>query len=205
MAIRFIYFDLGRVLLDFTHERGFAQIARLVGMEPEQVRRALVDTGLSDRYESGEVSTAEFHQAFCDLTDTSATLEALAMAWGDIFEIKPETVALAGNLKAAGHSLGILSNTCEAHWEHARKKFRTLSLLFDHTITSYEVKSMKPESAIYDRAARQAGRAPDELFFVDDREENVAAARRLGWHARRFTSALQLAADLESLGIAFNR
>ena len=205
MAIRFIYFDLGRVLLDFTHERGFAQIAELVGIEAEQVRAVLVDTGLSDRYETGMVTTREFHQEFCESSGTSPTVSALANAWGDIFEIKPATVALAANLKSAGHRIGILSNTCEAHWEHAANKFRALSLLFDPVVTSYEVNSMKPDKGIYETAAKHVGCAPEELFFVDDREDNVDAARRLGWHASLFSSTQKLADDLEKLSISFNR
>lgn len=206
MKIRFIYFDLGRVLLDFTHERGFAQIASLTGVSDEEVRRALFDTGLSDRYDTGEVSTAEFHREFCELTKTSPTVEELAIAWSDIFELIPATITLATSLKSAGHRIGILSNTCEAHWEFAANRFRILGQIFDPVITSYEVGSMKPSRAIYDAATVAVGNAkPDEIFFVDDRAENVEGAKQAGWQASLFQGALPLAAELERLGVDFNR
>lgn len=205
MPIKFIYFDLGRVLLDFTHERGFEQIATVAELTPDQVRVALFDSGLSDRYETGEISTAQFHEEFCSSAGTSIAVEKLTTAWSDIFDLKPETVAIAANLKSAGTRIGILSNTCEAHWLFAAKKFRVLSQLFDPVITSYDAKSMKPDSNIYKSAAKAAHCAPSELFFVDDREENVEGARKVGWHAELFESALKLASDLERLGVEFNR
>ena len=205
MEIRFIYFDLGRVLLDFTHEQGFQQIATVTGLTPDVVNKALVGEGLSDRYETGELSTAEFHSKFCELTKSTPTVEELTQAWADIFSIIPASVGVASSLKAAGYRVGILSNTCEAHWEFARKKFRVLDQLFEPVITSYEVRSMKPDAGIYQAAAKAANCEPSELFFIDDREENVEGARSQGWNAELFTSPLKLANDLERLGLEFNR
>ena len=46
---------------------------------------------------------------------------------------------------------------------------------------------MKPDRMIYEVAearARDINQAkPDEILFVDDREENVMAARQYGWNA----------------------
>lgn len=203
--VQFIYFDLGRVLLDFTHEQGFEQIATVSDLTPEQVRKTLFDSGLSDRYDTGELSTAEFHKEFCELTTSEPTVEELTHAWSDIFTIIPGTVGVAANLKSAGYRIGILSNTCAAHWEFAAQKFRVLGELFDPVITSYDVRSMKPDAGIYQAAAKAANCAASDLFFVDDREENVEGARSQGWHAELFTSPLKLANDLERLGLEFNR
>lgn len=205
MAISFIYFDLGKVLLDFTHERGFQQIAAAADLSEEQVRAAIVDSGLGDRYETGLVSTDEFHREFCSLTGTNASIDKLTIAWGDIFELKPQTVRIASSLVAAGYRIGILSNTCEAHWLWAAQSFGVLSMLFDPVVTSYDAKSMKPDAGIYDLAAKRSGVSADELFFIDDRAENVDAARAHGWTAEVFTTALEFANDLEKHGVVFNR
>lgn len=180
MAIKFIYFDLGNVLLDFTHERGFEQIASVAGLNTDDVRKAIVDSGLSDQYDMGQLSTDEFHRAFCEATGTTATVTELTTAWGDIFEIKPQTIAIAANLVSTGHRIGILSNTCAAHWEYAAKRFRPLSLFFDPVITSYETKVMKPDAGIYKTATDAVGLAPEEIFFADDHQQNVEGASSVG-------------------------
>lgn len=205
MAIQFFYFDLGKVLLEFTHERGFEQISTVAGIPVAQVRAALFDSGLSDRYETGEITTAEFHAEFCQTAKTDVKLDELTTAWSDIFELNTRTMTIAASLRATGHRLGILSNTCEAHWEFAANKFVALNAYFDPVITSYDARSMKPDAGIYNAAAERVGHVPSELFFVDDREENVEGANKLGWNARLYTTALQLSNDLEELGVAFNR
>ena len=67
------------------------------------------------------------------------------------------------------------------------------------------VRAMKPDAKIYEFAAAQVKVAPEEIFFVDDRAENVAGARRRGWHAVQFSDARQLAEDLGQSGVEFNR
>jgi FMN phosphatase YigB (HAD superfamily) len=42
--------------------------------------------------------------------------------------------------------------------------------------------------------------APSETIFVDDREENIQAARDAGIHGMVFESVAQLRKDLEQLG-----
>ena len=203
--IEFIYFDLGRVLLDFTHERGYRQIAELISAREEFVRQILLDQGLGERYEAGELTTEEFHLQFSEAADTEIDQAALCLAWADIFEIMPQTVRLAASLRAAGYQIGILSNTCEAHWEFANGRFSILAQLFSPVITSYEVKSMKPEQKIYEIAAERAGAEPHQLLFMDDRQENVDGAREQGWSALHFENALQAATELERYGLEFGR
>ena len=62
----------------------------------------------------------------------------------------------------------------------------------------------KPESQTYRAAAELAGAAPEEIFFTDDRPENVGAARRAGFDAVVFTTARRLAADLAVRGVEWN-
>ena len=44
---------------------------------------------------------------------------------------------------------------------------------------------------------------PEALFFIDDREENVLAARALGIHAHQFKSEAGLILALREAGIDF--
>jgi glucose-1-phosphatase len=55
---------------------------------------------------------------------------------------------------------------------------------------------MKPEPKIYLEAAKMANVAPSEIFFMDDRPENVEGARAVGIDAVLFQSVDQLHRDL---------
>jgi len=72
---------------------------------------------------------------------------------------------------------------------------------FDHFVLSYEVGSLKPDRKIFEHAITTANCAPDSLFFIDDREENITAATRLGIHAHLFRSQSGLISALQSAGV----
>lgn len=201
---KFIYFDLGKVLLEFSIEQMLKQVAETAGATPESVRAALFESGLQARYETGQVSDDEFYDAFCDLTDTQPDYDALERAGSEIFELNLPMVPIVSQLALAGYRLGILSNTCASHWRLCLRDFRLLSDVFDVYALSFELKSAKPDMAIFHAAAELAGVAPHYIFFTDDIPEHVDGAKAAGFDAVWYQSAPQVAADLRKRGIEFN-
>ena len=71
----------------------------------------------------------------------------------------------------------------------------------DGGIMSYEVKVIKPDSAIYQALIDKYDLKPEECVFVDDLLENVEAAKKLGLkgvHAVTHEAALE---GLAALGV----
>jgi putative hydrolase of the HAD superfamily len=60
---------------------------------------------------------------------------------------------------------------------------------FDNVTLSYEVRSAKPEPAIYEQCLEALGTEPARTLFLDDRLPNVQGAEMLGIRALQFTSA----------------
>ena len=75
---------------------------------------------------------------------------------------------------------------------------------FDVYALSFEIKAMKPGRAIYDAAALMADVPAAEIFFIDDRADNVAGACAAGYDAVQFVSVAGLAADLRSRSLRIN-
>ena len=61
MAPKFVYFDLGKVLVDFDVWRMYRQVGEVAGIEPERVREVLFEDGLQADVELGEIAGEEFH------------------------------------------------------------------------------------------------------------------------------------------------
>ena len=65
---------------------------------------------------------------------------------------------------------------------------------------------MKPDPIIYQSAITLAkglvGCETGEIFFTDDKQENVDAARDAGMQAELYTSALELRKQLAASGVA---
>ena len=202
---RFLYFDLGNVLLKFDHEIACRQMAAVAGITPERVREIAIEGELFDGYETGDISGDQYYEMFCEQSGTRADYGDLRLAASEIFELNAPTCALVAQLKSARHRLGILSNTNEAHWEYIRGRgYGVVENCFEIYALSFELRSMKPAQEIYLAAAELAGVSPGEIFFVDDRPENVAGALAAGFDAVQFTTVAALAADLRRRDVQFN-
>lgn len=202
--IDFIYFDLGQVILDFDHERGCQQVSAMSGVPSEQVKQVIFDSGLQHKYEAGQVTCDEFHAAFCDATGSQPDRNELLSATSDIFEPNQSIFPLITQLRAVHFPMGILSNTCHAHWDFLCRQFTVLREYFKPLILSYEVNSMKPDEKIYKRAIELASCTAEKCFFVDDKQENVDGALAAGMDAVLYESVPALISQLSFRGVEVN-
>jgi glucose-1-phosphatase len=204
----FLYFDMGNVLLFFSHERMAAQMAAVVGIAPELAWKILFEGDLGTRHEEGRISEDEFLEEFCRSAAVpnipAIDRTALETAANDIFWLHVPLVAITGRLHAAGYRLGILSNTNRSHWRFVSSRFSYLNTMFDVQAMSFDIHVMKPDPVIYVEAARLAGVKPGDVFFTDDRPENVAGAGQAGFDAVLFTTPTNLLRELQSRGIPVN-
>ncbi|MEX2187519.1 MAG: HAD family phosphatase [Pirellulales bacterium] len=205
MAIRFVYFDFGNVLFNFDHRRAARQMAAVAGVSEDRVWEVVFAGDLEHRYEAGQITSDEFYEQFCRATDTRPDRAKLMFAAGAIFELNTPIVPVVAQLQSAGHRTGVLSNTCECHWQYCVDgRFALLPGAFEQLVLSYEVRSMKPEAKIYDAAIEAAAVRSDEIFFIDDRQDNVDGALSAGIDAVLYESAGQCAAELKRRSLAFN-
>lgn len=199
----YIYFDLGNVLVHFDPQRACQNVASLLGVDAEAVHAAMYTSGLEDRYERGELSDVAFTNELCQSLGATADSVSLLDAMADMFVPHDEMLPVIKYLQSQGMPLGILSNTCAAHWSWVqRQRWEVSSGWFRDAILSYEVGAMKPDPRIYQCAAQRAGVGHDRIFFTDDRAENIAAARELGWHAVLFTDPQNLLHDIANFRLS---
>jgi glucose-1-phosphatase len=202
---RFLYFDLGNVLLNFDHHLAARQMAEVAGMAAERVWEIVFGGDLELRYEAGEIGDREFYETFCRQSGSRPDSEALLLAGSAIFTPNPSIFPVVAALDAAGYRLGILSNTCPGHWAYCSDgRYGLVSRCFDVFALSYEIGACKPAAKIFHAAAKLAGVEPEEIFFVDDIEKHVAGARAAGFDAVQYTTTPALVAELRERDIDFN-
>lgn len=85
--------------------------------------------------------------------------------------------------------------TVQEH-ERARYIWDALGLKqhFDGMHYAAELGWAKPAAQFFQAAAARSGFAPDEIFFIDDKQANVDAARAEGWSAALWDGTRPLAA-----------
>lgn len=197
---RAIIFDFGNVICRFEVRLFVERISQLTSMPPSTLQGFMQQPfDLGREYETGLITSDEFYQRVSNRYGLSITKERFIHAFTDIFTPIPSTLELIRKLKPF-YKLGLLSNTNEWHFEHAIKKVEVYPL-FDAVTVSFQVKAMKPAEILYRDILAQLDVGAEECVYIDDIEENVEMANRLGMSGIHYTSAEELLARLRSLGV----
>jgi glucose-1-phosphatase len=205
MAPSFLYFDLGNVVLWFDHDLACRQMGAVAGVPAKQVHEAVYASGLEHEYELGAIDDRQFYEAFCEKTGARPDMAALLSAGSDIFKLNVPIMPVIAALDSAGYRLGLLSNTCAAHWTFCGQgRFGILHFAFHVYALSFQIGVCKPDPKIFAAAAQMAGVAPEEIFFVDDIVGHVTAARAAGFDAVLYTGVQDLVEELRARELRFN-
>jgi HAD superfamily hydrolase (TIGR01509 family) len=200
VKIQALLFDLGKVLIDFNFETGVQALHASCSISRDRFEEVLWDETCIRRYERGEISTTQFYEYLCRSANLKMTLTDFRESWSSVWlpgAMVSEELLAALKRK---YPLILVSNTNEAHFEFVRSRYAVVDY-FDRYVLSYEVGSLKPDKKIFEYAIAAANYPAEALFFTDDREENIVAARRLGIHACQFQSECTLIAALQNAGV----
>jgi len=193
-------FDLGKVLVDFDYTIAAQKIAARSTQAPLDLHVFFGNSPLLVDYESGRLTRRQFYDAVGDAIGFNGGLEEFGSYFADIFSAIPAMIALHAELRKRGFKTYIFSNTNDLAIEHVRRNFPFFAQ-FDGYIFSHEVGAMKPLPAIYDAMEQMCGRRGADLFYLDDRAENIAAGAARGWRAILHESPAKTRAALAAAGI----
>ena len=177
-----VVFDLGKVLVDFDYSIAARKIAARCQKSLSEIAGAITQSRSIIDYEAGKLTRLEFFQHVRTATGFEGTFEEFGEFFADIFWPIPAMIELQAELRQKGFKTYIFSNTNDLAVEHIRRNF-PFFLNFDGYIYSYVVRSMKPESRIYQALEGLAGRRGAEIIYLDDRPENVEGGAGRGWRA----------------------
>ncbi|MFA6116211.1 MAG: HAD family phosphatase [Sphingomonas sp.] len=196
-----VVFDVGNVLYDWNPRFLYERL-----IEDD---RAL-DAFLRD------VATKEWHFQHDEgrpFAETSAELSAehpehaeMIALWGPRFSetipgMIPGMADLVAEIDSAGVPLYAITNFSGEFWKPFRDREAAIFDRFRDVVVSGDERLVKPDPAIYHLALDRFGLQPGEAVFIDDREDNVAAANGVGMNGLVFTDAEALRADLVRLGV----
>lgn len=189
--IRTILFDMGNVLINFSHDRMCDQLGRLIQKTGKDVHAWLLDSGRQWDYEKGLITPQRFHEMFQAWGEAAIDEAVLHRAGSDIFTFNPAILPVLKVLKQGGYRLVLMSNTNEVHFHWVRREYPVLDG-FDDFVLSYEVGAMKPDPKIFEAAKAKIDCQPAECFYTDDIPEYIDAARQFDFDAEVFTGVEDL-------------
>jgi glucose-1-phosphatase len=198
--IEVIYFDLGKVIVDFDHSRAAQELLKVTPLSLEEAMAVLSDGELVSEYETGRLSSEEHYRKVCRRLQIEVSMEKFRELWGSMFLPEPLLSEVFLQALKKQYRLMLLSNTNEIHFDFVIQHYPILRVI-EERLLSYQAGCMKPEARIFELAIKKAGVPPENIFFTDDRLENIEAARQAGIQALLFQSEAQLKQDMLSRGM----
>ncbi|MFD3308162.1 HAD-IA family hydrolase [Streptomyces sp. NPDC058694] len=155
-------------------------------------------------YDAGQQSAPEYWTAVLrslspspSLSVDAGTIEELRLSDIDSWSrVDNRMVAYVQSLRAVTE-VALLSNIPSDHADAFLAAQPWLHTL-DHVAFSGKIKAAKPAPAAFQHCVIAMRAAPADFLFVDDREENVRAARAVGMNGHVFTGRDELTAVIDT-------
>ncbi len=203
-----VVWDLGNVLIDWQ-----PALAVAAGVGEEEARRFLAATDFDflawnhrmdageSTWEDAEAEVARTHPQWAEHARAYRAHFALALP-GEV----PGTRRLVEDLHAAGVPQWGLTNFSAELYPHAPAAFEVLGLLEDVVVSGRE-RLAKPDPRVFALVVERSGLPAGRLVLVDDKPENVEAARgrrpgRRGVHRCRPTASRPAGAGAAGVSIS---
>jgi HAD superfamily hydrolase (TIGR01509 family) len=204
--IKLVVFDLGNVIVPFEHRQIVVKLLKKtrgkIVCSPNEFFSFLFDTenGFVNLFDEGRISSLEFFVTVRDRYGLEMDFEEFKTIWNAIFWDNPDVNEAIHFLKGKGFPVFLLSNTNELHFSYILKHFPIIHTL-DEWILSFEVGAKKPQKRIFDVVLQKMDVKPEEVFFVDDINEYVEAARSYGFQGMVYKDPEGLWEGLRTTGI----
>lgn len=199
MSIEAVVFDIGNVLIEWNPERFYD---RAIGAERRaQLFSEVPLNRMNDGVDRGEPFDAAVAATASAYTQWSEEIQMWQDHWIDMCSPAIDhSVRLMRGLRAGAVPVFALSNFGVQTFEIAKEHYPFLTE-FDHRYISGHIGAVKPEPQIYELLETTCGVMPEHLLFIDDRHDNIAAARARGWHVHLFDGPDALAERLVAEGL----
>ncbi len=179
-GVRFVYVDVNGVMVRFFH-RAFSQIAEEAAIGADKVETLYWRH--HDAITRGEESLGQFNALI------EQELGINGFDWKKYYMANVEPIPHVDefiNWVAQHYQIGLLTNNMPGFTQELLSSGKIPNIRYDAIVDSSEVKTLKPETHIYEIAQQRAGVGPGEILLVDDERPNLMTADKLGWHVLLF-------------------
>ncbi len=195
-----VVFDLGGVLIDWDPRNLYRKLIEDAD-EMEDFLATVCHSAWNLRQDAGWPVAEAAAEAKARHPGKAALIDAYYARWPEMLNGEIDaTVAILAELKDQGTPLYALTNWSAETFPHAQSRFAFLDW-FRAIVVSGEVGMIKPDADIYEFLLATHDLTAAETVFIDDKAENVEAARALGFHGIHFTEPRCLRTALGELGV----
>lgn len=174
-----VVFDIGNVLLRWDPGRIFKDLFGRDDYKSHPLR-SIVGNRVWLKLDRGTISQKEGIDILGrEYPEEKETIRQFMDAIPDHVTPIIEGIRCAEKCKENGYKILLLSNFPEYAYVRVRKK-HSFFRIFDGEVISYQVNMIKPEEEIYKELLNRFSIIPEQTLFLDDTEENIAGAEKVG-------------------------
>jgi 2-haloacid dehalogenase len=193
-------FDLGGVLIDWNPRYLYSKL-----FQDESDMEHFLANICTAEWNLQQDGGRTFAEACAVLKIEHPSHAGMIDAWFDRFDEMMAgpiagTVDILSELREREVPIYALSNWSAETFPFAQRRFKFLQW-FRAVFLSAEVRLVKPDPRIFERFCERFALMPQQIIYIDDLQNNVEAANRVGMHAIRFSSPASLRKELERLGL----
>jgi putative hydrolase of the HAD superfamily len=199
-TVTHLFFDVGGVLgTDGWDSDQRATAARRFGLDATEFDQRHAE--VVGMLEVGAMTLEDYLDFVVFHRPRSFTQDAFVEFMRAQSEPNAEAITVVRAAAASGrYGLATLNNESAELNSYRIERF-DLGTLFDAFLSSCWLGVAKPSRRIYQLALAITQAEPERSVFIDDREQNLSPARRLGMQTVHFTTAERLAQSLRALGV----
>ena len=198
--IEVIVFDLGGVIVNVNFNSTLGMLFDNSGKLNAALPNYSSISNLMQEYETGMLSTPDFYERLVDHLGVDFSFDDFITSSNEAIEPGDDGIESIVRSLGEEYQLAILSNTNPIHFGHIKKKYAMIGL-FEHILLSYEIGVMKPAALAYEKLIAATSKSPLKHLFIDDRIENINAAKELGIDGIHYRSIENLRRELEKRNI----
>ncbi len=196
--------DLGGVLVDVDKTPMAAALAKYSPFSKREIAQHFSHTRLTADdldFGKGLITPMQFYESMCRKLHLShLSFGEFSAFYCNVFARKESVIRLLRQL-GKEHTIALLSNTDALHYENWSLLLGEDMKLFKEAVLSFQVHAAKPGTKIFFVAAERLGLKPEQCIYIDDVEEYVVAAEKIGMQGIHFVSLKKLKEELAKLGV----
>ena len=177
--IKTIFFDFGRVLMSPADDGLYEENDRIFNLLPGRTGELINE--FQSRGHLGEFAEMSEYWPKRTIDAVPMNFEQAQNFWQKVVSTRRANAELIEFIEKnlfKKFRLAVLSNFTPDLNEYLEKY--KISHFFERVFISAVLRMKKPDPAIYRHALKEMNALPQESLFIDDKEENIAAALNLG-------------------------
>ena len=196
--IQAVIYDWGGVLIENPAPALVSFCSKALGVDQENFSH--VWPLCLDDFQTGKISEYKFWQKMTKYL--KSPMPIVNSLWYNAFVAAyvpvAEMFSIAAHLRKAGLKIALLSNTEKPAVEFFKSQNYDI---FDAAVFSCLEGAKKPDKKIYEITLNRLKVPPDDALFVDDRQDFIDGAKKVGLNAILFQSVEKFKKDLRKFGL----